>query len=71
MRVANNGLRTEKPRVDGSIPSLAIIPKFLIFNVFLASPADYRELGHSMPREGGGAGDLATCWSSVGLSCMA
>ena len=33
----NRGLRrTENPRVDGSIPSLATTPKFLIGNGFLA-----------------------------------
>ena len=33
--------RTENPRVDGSIPSLATTPKFLIRNGFRASPADH------------------------------
>jgi hypothetical protein len=36
--------RTENPRVDGSIPSLATTPKFLIHNVFRPSPA-----GHPCP----------------------
>ena len=34
--------RIENPRVDGSIPSLATISKFMICMRFTASPADYR-----------------------------
>jgi len=34
----------ESPRVDGSIPSLAIISNLMIRNGFRASPADYREV---------------------------
>ncbi len=38
----NRALRgTENPRVDGSIPSLATISKFLICNGFRVSPADH------------------------------
>ena len=35
-------LRTENPRVGGSIPPLATTPNFLKRNGFPASPADYR-----------------------------
>jgi len=39
----NRALRcTENPRVDGSIPSLATISKFMICMGFRASPADYQ-----------------------------
>ena len=39
--------RTENPRVDGSIPSLATISNSMIRNGFRVSPADYREEGGS------------------------
>ena len=68
----NRALRwIENPRVDGSIPSLAITSKSMICIRFIVSPADYlrpdgtdpRTIGNwadRSPEPSGGAGDLGT-----------